>query len=58
MPCQAALLRKLKITLPSTVRLRARSRPVFPVHALIISMLDISDDSILDASVNAVMKTD
>ena len=53
MPCQAALLRK--ITLPSTVRLKARGRPVFPaVRVLIISMLDISDDSILDASVNAV----
>ena len=56
MPCQAALLRK--ITLPSTVRLKARDRPVFPVHVLIISILDISDDSILDASVNAVMETD
>jgi hypothetical protein len=56
MPCQAAMLRK--ITLQSTVRLKARGRPVFPVHVLIISMLDISDDSILDASVNAVMKTD
>ena len=35
-----------------------QGRTVFPVHVLIISMLDIPDDSIPDASVNAVKMTD